>query len=141
MLMQDLVLIAKSAQSFIQAHRAVLGLTGIEQTVCMYIYLHHHTNQERLAKALLMDKGNVAKMMASLENEGFLSREENPDNRRENIVSLTPKGTELIKEMVQLCAGWEEMVLQDVSIQEAEIFRNVCSKISQRAERWKEAGE
>lgn len=138
MLMQDLVRIAKSAQRFIKANRIILGLTGIEQIVCMHIGLHQHTNQDQLARALMMDKGNVAKVLVSLENEGFIYREENPNNRRENIVSLTPKGAELIKEVVQLCMDWETIALRDLSNEEATIFKNVCSKLSQQAERWKE---
>ncbi len=138
MLIQDLVIIAKGAKSYIKANRAILPLSGVEQSICVHIYLHGQTNQDQLAKALVMDKGNMARTLASLESEGLVHRVENPDNRRENLVSITARGEELIQPLIQLCADWEYVALKGLSDEEASLFKNVCSKISQQAEEWKE---
>lgn len=138
MLIQDLVIIAKGAKSYIKANRVTLPLSGIEQTLCIHIYLNGQTNQDHLAKALMMDKGNMARTLTSLEKEGLVHRVENPHNRRENLVSITARGEELIQPLIQLCTDWEYVALQSLSDEEAALFRNVCSKISQEAEQWKE---
>ena len=130
MLIQDLVLIAKSAQSYIKENRANLSLTGIEQTVCMHIYLHCPTNQDQLARLLMMNKGNMARTLAALEKQGFIHREENPKNRRQKIVSLTPQGEDLIQAVLLLFQDWEDVALKDLSAQDAAFFKTLCSKIS-----------
>ncbi len=128
---QDLVLIAKDAQSFIKANKASPALTGIEQTVCIHIYILRETNQSRLAKMLLMDKGNMAKILSSLEREGCIKRGRNPGDRREKIVSLTSKGKSLIQQVINLCAQWEENILNILSEKEAAGFKVMVEKISQ----------
>ena len=138
MLIQDLVIIAKGAKSYIKANRATLPLSGIEQSICIHIYLHGQTNQDKLARALMMDKGNMTKTLASLEREGLVHRAENPNNRRENLVSITARGEELIQHVIQLCADWEYVALKDLSDEEAALFKNICRKLSQQADQWKE---
>lgn len=127
---QDLVLIAKSAQNFIRTNRKNMGLTGIEQIVCIHIYIHKGANQTQLAKTLSMDKGNTAKILAALEKEGFVKRERNPLNLRENIVCLTAKGESSIKEVIDFCTIWEEKILKILSDEEADIFKKTTNKIS-----------
>ena len=89
----------------------------------------------------MMDKGNMAKTLASLEREGLVHRAENPDNRRENLVSITARGEELIQPVIQLCADWEYVALKGLGDEEAALFKNVCREISQQAEQWKEVEE
>ena len=51
--------------------------------------------QEYLAKALAIDKGPTARTINQLEQHGYLTRRANPENRRQNLVSATPKATEI----------------------------------------------
>lgn len=138
MLIQDLAIIAKGAQSYIRAKRTTSLISGIEQTVCLHIFLHGQTNQEQLAKRLMMDKGNMAKTLAALENVGLVDRIENPHNRRENLVSITKRGEEILGPIIELCAEWEDSVLNDLSQEEATLFRKICNQIGQQADEWKE---
>lgn len=47
--------------------------------------------QEYLACSLAMDKGTTARALGQLEKKGYVTRRTNPENRRENLVSATPK--------------------------------------------------
>lgn len=52
-----------------------------------------------LQQSLLITKGAVSQMYGSLESKGYLIREVDPSNRRKLIVTLTPRGREVLKIM------------------------------------------
>lgn len=51
--------------------------------------------QEYLSRALAIDKGTTARAINQLVEHGYVTRRPNPANRRQNLVSATPKATEI----------------------------------------------
>ena len=48
-------------------------------------------SQQKIADMMLKDKNSVVKLVDSLEARGLVRRRANPEDRRQNIVSTTPK--------------------------------------------------
>ena len=48
-------------------------------------------SQQKIADMMLKDKNSVVKLVDSLELRGLVKRRANPEDRRQNIVSTTPK--------------------------------------------------
>ena len=48
-------------------------------------------SQQKIADMMLKDKNSVVKLVDSLEARGLVKRRANPEDRRQNIVSTTPK--------------------------------------------------
>lgn len=75
------------------------GLGFPEQMVLMCLYPDRMLNQDAVARMLGADKGAVARTIAKLQEKGLIVRGQNPDNRRENLVSLAPESFEVLCEM------------------------------------------
>ncbi|WP_460786361.1 MarR family winged helix-turn-helix transcriptional regulator [Nocardioides maradonensis] len=65
-----------------------------------------------LARGAHATKQAMNNLLAQLERAGYLTREVNPDNRRERVVALTPRGHDAItvirRAIAGLEAGWRD---------------------------------
>ncbi len=57
--------------------------------------------QQKLCKRLLLPKQTISFLLAKLEKQGFLYREENPKDRRNKLVFLTESGEEYAKDILR----------------------------------------
>ena len=55
-------------------------------------------------------KGNIAKVLKRLEDDGFIRRKINPDNRRKYMLNTTEKGNQLVPKIRQISLDWEKEV-------------------------------
>lgn len=55
--------------------------------------------QVDIGKHLIVTAGNITKIIFALGNEGLLEAHQNKNNRRENLVKITPKGVEFIEKI------------------------------------------
>ena len=63
-----------------------------------------------LANLYGQSKGTVAKSLKKLEEEGYIKREADPENRRKYILKTTQKGNELVPRVRKLLKEWEDEV-------------------------------
>lgn len=83
------------AESYFAPH----GLTPVQFNLLMLAAYQNGgagVNQAGLGKRLIASASNVTKLVEKSVKEGLLSRAQNPQNRRENIIKITPKGQRLI---------------------------------------------
>ena len=76
----------------------------------MFIYDHPNCSQEDLVNMFCQSKGNVAKILKKFENEGYIKREVNPENRRKYMLNVTEKGKMLAPKYRQFAKDWEKEV-------------------------------
>ncbi len=57
-------------------------------------------SQRDLMRSLLRTSGSVSLRIDTLEREGLVTRVQDPDDRRSVFVTLTPKGSSLLKEII-----------------------------------------
>jgi DNA-binding MarR family transcriptional regulator len=99
-------------------HRAMapLGLTPGRLGALLLLEAHPAMRQSALAEALRVKPPNLAVLLAGLEAEGLIRRAEDAQNRRANLLRLTPAGRALLKRAkaqealveASLCDGMEE---------------------------------
>lgn len=56
-------------------------------------------NQVEIGQHLISTPGNITKQVDILYRTGWVSRTQNPKNRRENIIKITSKGRDIIEEL------------------------------------------
>ena len=76
----------------------------------MMIYENPNISQDDLVIMSGQSKGNIAKSLRKLEEEGYIQREVNPDNRRKYMLKTTSKGDELVPKVRQISLDWEKEV-------------------------------
>ena len=71
--------------------------------------------QEAISGQLGMDKGTVARSLCILEKQGFISRVEDPDDRRLNHIYPTPAGETLFPLLLENITQYQEMLFRGFS--------------------------
>ncbi|WP_407416221.1 MarR family winged helix-turn-helix transcriptional regulator [Methanobrevibacter sp.] len=93
----------------------------------MFIYDNPNCSQEDLVNMFCQSKGNIAKILKKFEDEGYIKREINPQNRRKYMLNTTDKANELIPEFRKISKDWDSAVgLTD----EDEEFKNRLKEIA-----------
>jgi len=79
-------LICRAGYLFARRTFIDLGLNGADHEIIEQIWQHPGTGQEGVRLYCNKDKGTIAKAMTRPEEHGYLCREVNPENKRENRV-------------------------------------------------------
>ena len=83
---------------------------GHDVRYIIFIYDNPNCSQEDLVNMFGQSKGNIAKVLKKLEDDGFIKREVNPENRRKYMLNTTEKGSELVPKIRQISLDWEKEV-------------------------------
>jgi DNA-binding MarR family transcriptional regulator len=89
-------LLAKHGGRLLRAH----GLTDAQFNVLMI--LHHQgdngrLSQARLGQLLLVNRSNVTGLVDRMERDGIVRREDDPEDRRINLVAITEAGERVMQ--------------------------------------------
>lgn len=76
----------------------------------IYIYDNPKCSQEDIVNMFCQSKGNIAKVLKKIEDDGYIKREVNPENRRKYMLTTTEKGNELVPKIRQISKDWETEV-------------------------------
>ena len=115
MFMSDISIIVRKMRTFAERSLAEYALGFPEQLVLMYLTAHGASNQESIASSLDIDKGAITKTIAKLEAKGYVSRELNPQNRREKIVALTKEAEPVVDALKSSFANLQEVIFRGLS--------------------------
>ena len=80
---------------------------GHDVRYIMFIYDNPGCSQDDLVNMFGQSKGNIAKTLRKLEDQGFIQRQVNPENRRKYMLNTTDKGKNLVPEYRKISNEWE----------------------------------
>lgn len=83
---------------------------GHEMRFIMMIYDNPNISQDNLVNISGQSKASIAKSLKKLEDQGYIKREVNPDNRRKYMLKTTPKGDEIVPKIRKISKDWEKEV-------------------------------
>lgn len=83
---------------------------GHEMRYIMAIYDNQGLSQDDLVNIFAQSKASIAKAVKKLENEGYITREINPENRRKYMLKTTHKANELVPIIIKISKDWEKEV-------------------------------
>ena len=92
-----------------------LGLKSVHAKLLLDIADNPGISQDALARLAGVDKSNIARQVAALEEQNFVYRQPAPGNRRMLQVHLTQKARQLLPKLQKTSQNWEEDLLQDLS--------------------------
>ena len=76
----------------------------------IFIYDNPNCSQEDIVSMFGQSKGNIAKVLRKFEDEGYIERRTNPENRRKYMLNTTEKGSEIVPRIRQISKDWEAEV-------------------------------
>lgn len=87
---------------------------------------------QNIAIATGKNKSVVMRMIDSLEQKGLAKRTVNPDDRRENLLSITDKGCEVLSQYQQIEKRLSNELLDGIPPQKVAQFLEVIEEITKR---------
>jgi DNA-binding MarR family transcriptional regulator len=80
-----------------------------------------------------LDKMQVSRALARLEDQGLVARAPDPDDGRASRVRLLPAGNALYRKIVPMVQAREEYLLSDLTPQERKVLAAAIDKVEVRA--------
>jgi DNA-binding MarR family transcriptional regulator len=104
------------------------GITTLQYTALTVLDRRDGLSLAQLARDSFVTPQSVAFLVANLERQELARRDRNPGNRRELIVSLTPRGRELLARYAGAVAELEEQMTSGLSAAETELLRTYLDR-------------
>ena len=117
-----------TSRLFNQAVKDV-GLTRTQWMVVYRLYLEGEQSQTEIARSLSIAKPPLGKVIDLLEKDGWLTRKQNPKDRRENLISLTDKVEPLIDPLTLTVTDISYQALKGTTRQQQETFIHVLEQM------------
>ena len=101
--------ISKNQMKYLNSHIKDMNL-GHEMRYIMAIFDNPGISQDDLVNMFGQSKATVAKSLKKLEDDGYIKREVNPENRRKYMLNTTSKADELFPKIRKISKDWEKEV-------------------------------
>ena len=137
-LMYHLTKISRVAAQYRTEQLAPLGLKACHGSYLFAICRCPGITQDQLARRIFINKSNVARQLAVLEESGFVERRPSPEDKRAMTVYPTQKALDVLPEISRIFREWESMVAQDLTEEERALAVKMLAKREVRAGEWME---
>lgn len=118
--------ISKNQLKYLNSRIQELNLNR-EIRYIMMIYDNPNCSQDDLVNIYGESKANMAKALKKLEEDGYIIREVNPENRRKYMLKTTEKADALVPKIRQISLDWEEQVgISEEDIELKEKIRQIA---------------
>ena len=132
-IIRDITEIARCGAQYRADLLAPLGLKGCHASYLTEICAHPGISQDQLAKLICINKSNVARQAAILEEEGFVTRTPSPTDKRIMELHPTQKTLDLLPEIFCVLKRWEGCITGDLTADELELLASLLAKMKTRA--------
>lgn len=105
-------------------------LTLKEFSVLLRIRFQGVATQHDLVELFKVSGAYIAKLLRKFEDNGYIARKEDPENRRKKLVKLTDDGIKKTDELIEVIQNWEDKVTAGISEDEIKTLKEILFKIT-----------
>lgn len=87
-------------------------------------------SQQQIADTIIKDKNSVVKLIDGLEKKELVKRVANVDDRRQNLIEVTPLGKEIEESVKETAINAVGTITEGIGKQELQTFINVLTKMA-----------
>ena len=133
-------IIAKNYTFYLNKHLEEFGINASQLHFMFEILNQEEINQDQIASRCNINKGAVARSIRKLEDQKLVVREIDLNNRRQNKISLTPKGEKTLELAREKLKKWEEYVFEG-NIVEKDVLKELLKEIIIKSIEFNQKGE
>lgn len=134
-IMRNITEIARLGAQYRGDAFAPLGLKAFHGSYLLQISANPGISQEQLARNICINKSNVARQAAALEEAGFIRREPSEQDKRVMCLYPTEQALEVLPQIRQVLHSWRSQLLTDISEEEQVLLESLLEKIKAKAEK------
>lgn len=135
-IIKDITEIARCGAQYRTEALAPMGLKACHASYLTEICAHPGISQDRLAGLICINKSNVARQAAILEEEGFIRRIPSSSDKRIMELHPTEKTLELMPSIEPILRQWEGCLTADLTEEEVKVMGEIVAKMRQKASEW-----
>ena len=132
-MIRDMTEIARCGAQYKADRLAPMGLKGCHASYLTEICASPGISQDQLAKRICINKSNVARQAATLEEEGFVTRTPSPTDKRIMELHPTQKTLDLLPQISSVLKEWESCITGDLTAEELDLMAALVAKMKSRA--------
>lgn len=140
-IMRKINLVSRCQSSYLADKLKDTGLMPCYHGYVLTICRKPGISQEELSRVLCVNKSNVTRTLAQMEERGFVDRRSSPQDKRILQVYPTDKLLELLPQVRQMAREWNTYLTEEISEAEMEVFQQVLDRIVERATEYAEKGD
>ena len=102
-----------------------MNITSGEVPFLSVLNEHDKITQKELADSLRTSEGLTTRVLKSIEEKGYVTREVDEKNKRRKIITITPKGQESATKIKKYQKEWENEVFEFLTDNEFNEFKSI----------------
>lgn len=131
--MRSVSITARCAMRYREEKLKDAGISGVQFNYILYICHHPGVAQDELARLLYVNKSNVTRQLSSLEQGGYIRREQDEKDKRALLVYPTDKAEALLPRVRAVQTEWNGILTGDLTADEVECLTKLMSRVRQKA--------
>ena len=132
-MLRKISIIDKSAIKYRNEKFIPLGIGGSDHPYILCVNRFPGISQDEITDRVVVNKSNTTRTLARLEEDGYIERVINQDDKRVYNVHLTEKGKNIIPKIQEINISLEEYLFEDFTFEEKEQFENLLNKVYNKA--------
>lgn len=132
-IIRDITEIARCGVQYRNDYMAPMGLKSIHASYLMEICANPGISQDGLARRIYINKSNVARQVAVLEEEGFILRKLSETDKRAMELYPTEKTLELLPQIRDILKCWENCITSTLTEEEKQLLTSLLTRMKDRS--------
>lgn len=137
-IIRDMTEITRCGVQYRSDNLSPLGLKACHASYLTEICSNPGISQDKLARRICINKSNVARQVAALEEDGFITRCASAADKRVMELYPTDKTLALLPQLNELLSCWEDCITHDLSEAEKDLLTSLLSRMKSRAAHYME---
>ena len=122
--------------------RERFGLAGSKWKIIVVLSLKEGITQKHIADMAFVEAPTLVPVIDKMEQEGYLTRQSDPKDRRNNLIFMTKKSRNIVDPIIECILEIRNMGLNKISKKDMEIAKKVLEQITSNTEDFiKQKGE
>lgn len=135
-IIRDITEIARVGTQYKIDNFAAYGLKACHASYLMEICATPGISQDKLAQRICINKSNVARQAAALEEDGYIRRTPSQTDKRVMELYPTEKTLAVLPEIEQILKNWDAALMEGLTPEEMELAGKVLLRIKNKAAQW-----
>ena len=114
---------------FINKEVSEYGIGSGQFMFLLELYINDGKNQEEIAETLKIDKGTTARALKKLEEQGFVTRIKDENDKRSNKIYLNDKAKDVRECVLDVLNDWNKEITKSLTEEEEEMLKSLLEKV------------
>lgn len=105
------------------------GISKVQWSVLYYLGFNENISVCQLANMMKSKHSSATRLLSRMEQEGYVQRTKDSEDRRITHLKLTDKGHHIRKKVLPICEEISYRAINNIPQKEVEIYREVLDKL------------